>query len=713
MAVTDGREYPLARADLYRPGHGFNGVSVRNTGSFYDILAETWPQGSSSRDANGRPLLEHMEGVGIVCRPFINLKSSRLSHYTLSDDGDWDEQIDSSGTPRIYRLLQLDLTDGLEWSAESNSALPANPSVAFSFALPEPPADWDEVTIPPYTRLEFGGEWALLFDRLNGGTQLGLLSGDTYEPVLDIPEPVRAAGASRGDEFLLLVRCLRGRIWISSDFGRSYVSYGDGTIHVPSAAFTLRGGGGAVLFGLHQIEYQAGVYTAPTRNTFTPRLVITPTLTPVVGYRPDQVDPYLVTSGTSVSLNDTGDHDAGIAGYTATLTPNELASSFGFSFYRTPELYAVRYEFPTVARTLGNSIDTTGLLTDLREVAVTKPLELDSASASLRCRLDPDAEFDWTFGRYPLIKLWLGHRTSAGADHLVNVFTGFLEDPSVDWNEYRDVEFSAGIQNTSWLFRRRTWEKLETLPLGGMTINAALDWIIGTEGLDASYRSWHARGDLVTLPRGLPEDPFEWANLYDEEKWVTMARVAGYAGMELAVFDDGRYATGPRNYVNPALAHTWEAVPETELQSLVRRLRYRMDSAETATCVVVEGVDLFGLPFLIWARNARAEGNPFARDFCPWRETVSYEMPAPCPPTFAIIRAQSLAMEHFPLKEEIDLTIPVDLTVLRRDRGQITGSEVAGADPFWRWVVLTLRHVYQADPSFVSLDTTAGLLRVS
>jgi hypothetical protein len=78
--------------------------------------------------------------------------------------------------------------------------------------------------------------------------------------------------------------------------------------------------------------------------------------------------------------------------------------------------------------------------------------------------------------------------------------------------------------------------------------------------------------------------------------------------------------------------------------------------------------------------------------------------------TLLAARCQALARELCPLKQEADLSTPVDLTTSRRDRGTLTGSTI-GINDTDQFVVLALRHVYR--PGMAECETTAGLRRVA
>lgn len=700
MPPTDSRALPLASIRLFEKGQG-DPVVTDHGFAWYDSVAETWQYGTFSRDTSGKLTLEYLPEVGIVCRPFLVLQDTRLANYATSG-GSWEECKPATGTPRKWRLIQVDTSVGIQWSATSSFPLLADPHVAFSLIFVDGPADWDEDAYPRFVRVEFGGGlWAIQFSQADG-TQLVRWASGQWQAVMDVPEPT---GYSHGenDERLILLRCLRGRIGVSTDFGRSYRWHGsaDGTpLTVESGAYTVRGQGGMCVFGLHQLRYYSGTYTSPPRNTFQQRLVGAGAM--VTGRAS-------VPTGTTVIFADVSTPAAATAQYRATLTPVAVAG-VPFTFYRTPELYAALLEYPVVTGG-GTGFYTTPWDGAIQSVRISKPYELDTGSAAVRIRKEAGEQLVWASGRFPKVQILLGEASESGAESWWTAFTGYVSAIRCRAEEYGESDLSLEVENLSHHFKRTEWTKQTSRPLGGRTLNQALDLVLQSEGLDASYRAWHALGDTVTLPQGSPEDPFEWPKP-GERKWATLARLAGYWGLEIGVTDSGGLFTAPKEFYQPWVSRVWEADPATDLKALVRGVTFGLDCNESATAALVEGTAESGEQLLAWAVDGAAEGNPASARFCPWREVVQEELSATVAPGMLIARAQALARELFSLKLEPDLTLPVDLSVSRREQVRITGLKVGIAD--WdRFVVLSLEHVYEADPSFARLSTTAGLRRLN
>jgi hypothetical protein len=300
-------------------------------------------------------------------------------------------------------------------------------------------------------------------------------------------------------------------------------------------------------------------------------------------------------------------------------------------------------------------------------------------------------------------------------------FTGYIAAVTVSADRYNDQRLELHLVTLAERLKRAQWTDFDSVPLGGQTVNQALDAILYSEGLDDfpvllglpySYRSWHVLGDLLTLPAGLAENPFEWP-VRGESKWETMVRIAGYAGLEIAVLDDGTLSSGPQKYVEPWVSYEFEALPETDLKALVKGAAFSVDYRESVTMVLVQGADyLTGGARYAYGVDAFAEGFVLSDRFSPWRDTWQEEVPFPCDQLVLATRAQAAAVEGFPVKYEPDLTYPVNLDVTRRKRVRIQGLNVGIGD--WdEFAVLTLTHEYRADDKgFAQMETQAGLRRV-
>lgn len=724
MAATDSRICPLASLRLYDPGQGDPVVTDRGFG-WYDVLAHSAGYGTIQRDSAGELLLEYLEGVGLVCRPYLKLQDTREARWSFGVDGTWAERLPATGSPRKYRLVQLDTTADIEWDATLDHDLPKNPSVAFSLMFVDTPPDHDADTYPPYVRIELGEDsqqFALEFSKIYGGR---LLAYDTataaWVAVRDLPQPQQLGNVDLG-ETLVILRVLRDQLCISVDYGRSYVFYplprdASGTaIPLKPGPAIVRGQGGMLAFGMHQIRYYTGYYISPVRNTLTERTALSSATVTGVHYRPP---------GTTATYSDQSTPESAYAKWKVILTPKSKATS-SFLFYSTPEVYAVKFTYPVV-RTLPAWTYTTpwdGVANSpfgITAIDIEKPYELDGGKATVTVRLNPDTQFSGNL-RWRKVAIDLGEVDDDGVTtRTTGGFTGYVALPSTSADGYKHQYLRLQLVTIAERLKRQQWTDFDSLPLGGQTVNQALDAILATEGFDDfpalfafpySYRSWHAVGDNLTLPAGTPENPFEWPRR-GESKWETMVRIAGYAGLEIAVLDDGTLSSGPQKYVDLFVSYAVTPTPDTNLTLLVKRAALAADYRESVTAVLVQGIDATtGGARYAYGVDAFAESFALSDRFCPWRETIQEEVPFPCNGLVLAARAQALAVEGFPVKYEPDITLPVNLLVRRRMRVQIQDLTIGIAD-WHEFAVLTLKHTYRADdPGFAQMDTVAGLRRV-
>jgi hypothetical protein len=700
MPPTDTRVRALASIRLLDPygapvlaDHGFG---------WYDILQASHRYGTYSRLTLTREFaVEYVDTIGVVCRPTIVYKDTDSDDFNLS--GSWEMRRGATGR-RKQRIVQYSAAVGETWSASSKSELPADPHIAIELRRGEAPAGWDHDAAVPYVRVELGdGQWALEWSDDEGGRllQMDSASGE-WIPLRDLPE-LQTFGAGATAESLVLLRPMRGKILVSTDRGRTYADWpvNDGSVPViRKGGITFRGQGGVAVFGVHQLKYNAGTYTSRSQNTFTSR-----SYGPVALLTERSTEP----AGTSVVLADDSVPASAIARYTATLTPASTIGPFGWSVYRTPELYAVSFRYAPVLQPWSN----TGTWTTPWDGAVwnldlDKPLELEGTTLRATIRRDTATAFSGNF-RWRKVQVRAGWLNSDNTESWWTIFTGYIDTLTVTDTSYAESTIEFGASGHASLFMTAEWTDFDAVPFGGNTINDCLDRILASEGLDTSYRLWHALGNVI-LPAGLPEDPFEMPRR-GERKWETMQRLAGYVGLEVIPLDDGTYLTLPRNVTNGGTAKTWEYVPATDLTALVEGLQFEYRSSEAATLVIVRGELEDGSSAWAWFLDGDAEANPLSGRFSPRRVVVQEEMQGTTTPGMLLFRAQTLADEHFRQKYEPSVAGALDLGIGRRDEVVVQGS-TAGISDFDRFVVLTLKHTITGDPSQRDVKTQAGLRRL-
>lgn len=721
--LTDGRGIPLGEMRIWRAGQADPIVGWREA-AWYDTRGSGLGCGSVTY-ADGLPTLEYLEMAesgfaqrrnerpgALVCRPRLILQDTRLTNYTTSG-GSWEERRPATGAVRTYRLAQYDNEPGVIWSATSNFSLPADPNVAFSFVFVDSPGDWDDSALPPFIQITFANGGYAIYITKRDAT---LLAYDTslaqFVPVAPLGN-CRSADNSDNSECLLMLRCQRGQLGISTDGGDRYTWYGEGSAAVPFPAspFRVEGQGGMLVFGLHQLKLETGVYTSPERHARIPR----PGATALQFETRDNE-----TYGT-ISYTDLSAPASARAQYSIELTPTStLLSGPGWSVYRSPEVYAVLSRYAAIPSPLGFT-GSSFIQPDLRTATIEKPVELDGAGGTATFQLDPTTENYWNQGDWPKFELRLGHQVEGGGDYLETVLVGFITEVQVVSREYNEVTLQAKLTTVAERFKQSKWNKLDTFPLGGRTLNQALDLVLETEGVprNISYRQWDfvgglewgLRGDRAVLPAGSPEDPFEWPRP-GENKWATLQRLAGYVGLEVVPLDNGILTTIPKGYLPPVVSATYKATPEVtdQLQRLALSLEWRRNSREKATSVLVDGKDEDGNPLFAFAQDDAAEQNPLSPRFSPFRIEIQDSVDGTATPGLLAMRAGELAREYFREPIGVDLTHPVDLTLSRRLRVRIEGFEAAGIHPLYDFQLLTLTHRYDAEGKFgPSVTTVAGL----
>jgi hypothetical protein len=714
MSLWEARQTALARLTLWEPGQADPVLAVREY-VFHEgpeALGGAFPRGEVSL-AGHEPALEWLPGVGLTCRAFLEAHDTRLADYATAG-GSWEERRPAFGWPRRYRLVQFDTSPGVAWRATSRFALPASPSLAVTLWRAETPPDWDDAA-PPYARVELGpaglsGAVAIEVSRTLGTR---LLAWDTaaggWRVALALPGPRRGALLD-GDEQLLLLRCHRGRVGVSTDGGRDYTWYLPETgTPVPAGPVTFRGRGGMAAWGLHGLRYHSGWWRSPARPTGTPR-------SPGAAL---ELQAWAEADPGTVLLEDDSLPEQGLARYRALLSPEGTLLGAGWTAWRSPALHAVTGRYPAVPSLYGFTGEHGTPFPDVLSARVVKPRELAAAEAVVECRLPPESvpeSAGWRWGRFAKARLELGHARAGEEPVLHTVLVGFVVEAGMAVAEGRAVTLRLRLASVAERFRAARWTRLDAVPLGGRLLFAALDLILETEGVprDTSYRDWSGPGAVLgaefLLPAGSAEAPLERPPA-GESKWETMQRLAGYAGLEVVPRDDGVLTVLPVGYVAPYLSRIYHAAPEEEVTALVRRLEWSFLSRESATAVLVEGTAPDGTPLAAWAVDAAAEGVTASPRFSPFRVCAAETVEGAATPGLLAARAAALAASLFPNVLEAHLAHPADLTVGRREVVRVGGLESAGVAPERNFVVAALRHRYEARGGFgPELETTAELL---
>lgn len=688
------RDSLYVNVKLYNVGHGTPTCHPDHGFGAHDILARSHASGAYDYAGTGLPTLQYIDGVGLVNRAALTLQNTRLAQFTTSG-GAWQEFQPSSGVNRVYRLMQYSAAAGVTYSATSLYSVPENAEFAFSLIRPDAPRNATD----SWVRFEFGNTWGVLFRR--DGTYLVRNVGGTWQGV----ESLSINNATSDlDEIVVFWRPLEGKLALSFDYGRSYTVYAppDGsTFTVPAGTWRLSGQDGMVYVGLHQLALVAGTFT--NRGWDTLRVRTAPSGIITGRYTGD------------VAFTDLGNGPSRWAQYRATLTPAPNGvGTVPFAFQSAAVLRSVTYRYTQSLTTYGSSYST-----DWNDYLIgwdlDLPYELDGGTLTLTLKRSAWAAFDFE-GDDSLRDRWLqfdlGYNLSDSTQEVYTMFSGYVRGVRLTWSdEWGGVVVKVTVDNPSYRFRRSPWTVLDLVPLGGMTPNAAADYLLQTQGLDSSWRSWHAVGALRALDQGTPEEPFELLR-EGELPWETLRRILGYECLEPEPLADGTF----RSVVKDAFSADapWEvrADYDADPRHLACSIDHGVDYSQSGTAILVtaEGVD--GSLLMFGQSDPYAESDLTSGRFSLMRTTISEQVTGR--PTAATIlgRAQALARMQIPLKWEGSVELPLHLGLTRRQRIQIYGCEGVGIPEGTIYGVLSLAHSGRAEDALWTMRSAVGFRRL-
>jgi hypothetical protein len=701
------RDYAYASVRVSDPGHG-DPICLDPGLGWYSLPAQDWQSGSASFNASGRRYLQADKTVGLICRAFLVPQNTRSSQFNFSG-GLWEERQVSTGR-NVYRLNQLDTANTVtSWAATSTWLRPKNAPVAVSLILPDTPADWDWDTYPPFIRIEISAEWGVEFTK--EGTFLMRRVAGNWVAVHDLPSPPRSAGWADDQETWMYVRVERGQLGVSFDFGRSYEWYAPAneTVTLAAGKLTVRGRGGAVTFGIHQLRFYAGSFDSYRKELERPRLAWSASFAKSIYDAP-------LGTGGGVAFTDLGNPVARQAQWRVTLTPGSTAG-LPFTWYFSPAVYGVHYRVPPEVQVTGTD-STTPWDDTLSAVKITKPARLDGSTAEITFTASVFDVLSLVALRWRRCEVELGYVLSDDTTEPFTCFVGYVEEVEASWGEdLSEIEVTVHLANASAIFRRDPWTPFTCLLLSGQTPNDAGDEILASRGRGTSYRSWHAAGASGLIALGNPDEPNELTRT-GELPWETLSRIFQERSLELGVADDGVLYTAPQDYVAPTVSWEYRAAPEEgetdppEVRQEFRRIRYRIDFKESATAALVYGTGPDGQLVFRYAYDPEAETNVASERFSPFRETRLKELPGSPDAGLVTGHCQALAGDAFLLKREIDLTVPLDVVRSRRERVAVYDCAGLGIPDGTECVLLTLSHSWRAGDGWTRMDTTAGLRRL-
>lgn len=693
----------FASIDVFPEGGAYPVIQDRGFG-WVDLPGESFGYGFVSRDSRGFPTIEFQKEVGALPRAFINFKDTLLADWTVTPAGDWEESQPDSGIDQFKRLVMFNTNPGVQYTATSKYAIPANVDLAFTLAMRKTPGDWDQTTFPVYTRIELAGKWGVHFEK--GQVLLVKWQSSQWQIVKDLNN----AGVPDGAEFSVFIRKNRGRIGVSLDFGKTYVWHEEASpINVPSGTVVVRGQGNVIVFGFHQIELKSGDYTSPTKNTLTSRISATADITGM----------FESVALNSVEFFDESDQPAQSAAYRFRLNPKAIAGA-PFTFYQGPSVQHVRYKLPFENDPMsGAGIATQPWDDDLYAIDIEKPFELDGATCKIRLKTDAVNTFDDENYRFRTVRVNVGEYEEEDPEDFEEwvAFTGQIVGIETIWDdEFSCVAIEIEVHNISCSLKRTEWvANHDDFLLSDQTINEAADFIISSEGYEAAHRSWHASGSQYLDP-GLAENPLERTKP-KESKWATLKRIFGTIGLEPVPLDDGTFMSVPFDYVRPVVKNLYAVPPadDTDIREQILRIRTRIDYAESVTAVIVFGTGINGGGLVAYAVDAAAENLSLAavtKRFTPHRTVIQEEMQGTVTQGLLNQRCLALAVQNFPLKREPNAEFAVDPRMSHRDQVNVFGCEDAlGIPEGQTHYVVSLHHSYRSRQGLGELTTTAGLQR--
>lgn len=705
------RVAPIAQGDAVVTDHGL---------AWYDLVEESFKWASGNYDPKGLPYLEAVEHVGVLARPFLNLKDTLKIHWSVSGTGQWENRGSTSGAPTVQRLMQYTTNTSSIYLATCNFTHPQDPNFALSLIIPPSPRTWDTSGLPPYVRLEFGnGEWAVHFE--DRGNYLLRWIAERWVVVGDLDDLSLGQGYGQIDEKVLFVRCVSGKLIISTNFGKTYKRYenfNDVPVVVAGGKFNFRGQGGQVIFGIHELQYHNGAYLdSVSLNTFTERLTVFPTFDLTRSFLPAGTGIAFLDRSTTGAINK--------AAYRATFTTTS-APRTNLNYYYTPVLRATVMQYSVAVSSFLPDWDTPWD-DKLWNTTVNKAFELANATASWRFDIDPGESIDENY-RLRKVQIvvyaetWSDYdsdsRSLVSTDAYV-VFTGYITGFTLNDGEGEGpyAEFNAGtiaarLQRTEWDFN---W----ILPLGGLDCGTAADLVLYTEGLTAADRAWwEPISSAWLLPAGLHREPFMMLKR-KQKKWKTLEEIFSYPQLELGVLDNGVLTSVPKNYYSGVTHQLQGQIPtdKKDLSDAVVSVQTKVNYLDTATVAITYAKALDGSGLVAFIVDLEAEQNVLSPRFCPQREAVQQDVDFKSETGTVQGKTLDLAYDMLVKKKEPDLRIPLgrqSLGIGRRDFIQPYGmADLQLEDGVYYWVMSSsLSLQMDRRTGRVNLDASAGVRKV-
>lgn len=674
------RKSAYAKVELWDPGQGDPVISDFGA-AWTDNISETFQSGTVEY-ANGHPRLQYINDLGLTHRAFLNPKDTRKVNYTTSST--WDEVLPIGGRYRAYRLRQYSANADVLFSFTSIFSLPTNPQFAVSFIIPDTPEGWDLINKEPYVKFTFGQNYHLFIRRSN----IFLFRGEVL--LGEIPNP----WTENFDEFFFYIRCADGKLFISTDFGRTYSVF---TINenIPASQIALLGQGGMMSFGLHELRLFDSWYANAPRYTGFSRVAD------------------LIITGIyhgNVVFSDISP-DTTHARYQVLLQKSTDTQTQPIITERPTIVYFVTFRYPVV-KVLTGAAPTEQWAGKVLSVEINHPLEFDGSSCnfSIYKRISEDWSGNY---RWRKVRVLTGYKLSDDTLEEFTSFVGYISDITIQKTDFGYETVNFTVENPSIRFKRTEWTPLHMVSLGGITVNNAADFILGTEGLDVGYRTWDIWGDLKVLPVGKLTQPFE-VTKPREKKWETLKRIFGYFGLDLMTTNDGKFKTISRNQISQTVDKKVYIKYEPTQNALdhIGEISSSTHYGEFATSVLTYGESDKGQFIYAWSTDAGAELDLNNPRFSPWRELIQEEISGFSDPNVIIAKNNALSYAHIIPKTDIEFSFTVDVALERTQRIAVYGGTSIGIADGEHHQVLSVSHSFQNREALTELISVVNTRKI-
>lgn len=673
------RKWAVASAEVFDVAHGDPLMTDRGF-SRLDIMRKELTNGTIECFLNGARKLEFLDDLGMSIRPYITPVNMRLSQYTATPSGSWDEIQSVGGTKDVYHLRYSDAL-GTAWNLTSNYNIAANPVFAVSLIIPETRNNWDFTNNEPYIRITFGnGKWSVLLSKQYGSFLQVNVAG-FWQVAADLKGGDGRIARALTDEKWVTIRCEFGAIMVSLDMGFSWEIFiaNDGMpINVPAGPFAISGQGSAPIIGLGEVVPAVASYKGPAWDSFDVRTAGTDAI--ITGRS------IIPAAGGSLTFSDISDPEARIGQYEATFTPVQI-QTFPFRMWNSPLLQNVTFRYPFERITTTNVFSTPWdqYITD---VDVKKPEKLSEGTCSITLQL-PAHTYDPTMFdgiRYRKVRVKLGYKMDDNTVEWETVYTGYVDDLTLTWDNFGSIIAQVSLINIAGLLKTKFWRPLDSGAFAGMTPQAVGNFIVKSEGfmdedeLDSTYVAWFTVSTgTQPLPLGEWDHPFETIKP-GENKFATLERIFDYYGFEIAVDNDGVLVALPKNWLNAANPHTLYVADPAMLDDIrkqISSMSTHFNIKDSASMVMLYGRLENGQTAIMYAVDDPAEIDATSERFTPFRNMILEEFSsAHGRPDEALMleKLNNVSRDNLGYKKEPQISFPADIRRSRRDLITVIGA---------------------------------------